>query len=197
MGKVCNINESKDFYAKSEVPPPPDKLFKRVKRIKNLADAQKLLTESIAYFQKGLITSTESKTIAYLVQNFIAVYKSNLEEVEIYNHISLYLEEYITSRDIDIDYFMKEVQDRLGTDEWNRIDRKYKNLFSKLKSEKLEVKKQLIDELNKKSSLQIKLNSEEDPEVVVRLLINEFNKLPEKNKLNLIEMINERMNENN
>ncbi|MBM3712027.1 MAG: hypothetical protein FJW56_01105 [Actinobacteria bacterium] len=59
--------------------PPMVRLVKRAKRVNILDDCMKLLSKSISLFQAGKLSAIDTKTICYLIQTFVGVFKSKME----------------------------------------------------------------------------------------------------------------------
>lgn len=168
-------------------------IIKRAKRLRNLTDAEKLISRITAEYIRGNITAEESRNLNQLIQGFVAVHKDALEEGKLFEYINLRFEllqwESIKSIDSLSKAFIEAFQ--IDPDKVNKIAKPYADRFKMEMEKRNEKAKEILQQINDETSFKIKLPKEDKPEELKKLILLALRKITEAVRYELIDEIKE------
>jgi hypothetical protein len=168
-------------------------IIKRAKRLKNLSDAEKLISRITSEYIKGTITAEESRNLNQLIQGFIAAHREAMEEKELFDYINLRFELFLWDalRSIDslTSAFIREF--KLDPAEIKKIAKSYTESFKIEQKKREEKAKEILQQINNETSYKVKLTKENKPEEVKKLIQLAIRKLNEADRYQLLDEIKE------
>jgi len=168
-------------------------IIKRAKRLRNLEDAEKLISRITAEYIRGNITAEESRNLNQLVQGFSGIHKDALEEEKLFEYIHLRFELLQWECIRSIDSLTKAFVEAFGIEpeKVEKIAKPYADRF-KLEMEKRNEKaKEILQQINDETSFKIKLAKEDKPEEIKKLILLALRKITEADRYQLIDEIKE------
>ncbi|MGA7720514.1 MAG: hypothetical protein WCA84_04980 [Ignavibacteriaceae bacterium] len=187
--KVLKLNPKQNKIKEDkDTPPARRRLLKRIKSVKDIDTALSLQRSVIGLYQRGEIDSNEAKSLSYLLQNFVSIYRIQFETSEIYDiiyyevnvkvrEVVKYFQEYITS-------ICEELQ--LSEEQEKKIEERYLGRQQKIIDDIKKLRSKIKEEINKNTSF--KLKSDDDSSKKVNLIMNEIaNKLNSQEKYQLYD----------
>lgn len=168
-------------------------IIKRAKRLRTLADAEKLISRITAEYIRGNITAEESRNLNQLIQGFVTVHKDALEEGKLFEYIHLRFELLQWESIKSIDSLTKAFVEAFGIEpeKVEKIAKPYADRF-KLEMEKRNEKaKEILQQISDETSFKIKLAKEDKPEEIKKLILLALRKITEADRYKLIDEIKE------
>lgn len=177
----------------SNFPKENTAIIKRAKRLRNLEDAEKLISRITSEYIKGGITAEESRNLNQLIQGFVTVHKDALEENKLFEYIHLRFELLQWESIKSIDSLTKAFVEAFGIEpeKVEKIAKPYADRF-KLEMEKRNEKaKEILQQISDETTFKIKLTKEDKPEELKKLILLALRKITEADRYQLIDEIKE------
>jgi hypothetical protein len=170
---VLKIVKKPKEDSKNSDTPPSRRLWGRVKNIKDIDSAIRLQKEILSKFQRGKLSANDGKTLTYFLQNFISLYRLQLEISEIYKIISYEVE--VKVREI-VRYFREYctcVIEELKPDEGQlkRIELRFEGREEKAEEDMIKLRNKIAKEIS--TSTTFNINPEDDSEKKINIILNE------------------------
>lgn len=188
-----NSQKSLKILQNSNFPKENTAIIKRAKRLRNLSDAEKLISRITSEYIKGNIKGEESRNLNQLIQGFVAVHKEALEEGKLFEYIHLRFELLQWESIKSIDSLTKAFVEAFGIEpeKVEKIAKPYADRF-KLEMEKRNEKaKEILQQISDETSFKIKLAKEDKPEEIKKLILLALRKITEADRYKLIDEIKE------
>ncbi len=188
-----NSQKSLKILQNSNFPKENTAIIKRAKRLRNLSDAEKLISRITAEYIRSNITAEESRNLNQLIQGFVAVHKDALEEGKLFEYIHLRFEllqwESIKSIDSLTNAFIEAFQ--IDPDKVNKIAKPYGEKFKIEMGKRNERANEILQQINDETTFKIKLTKENKPEELKKLILLALRKINEADRYKLIDEIKE------
>lgn len=156
--KVFKLNENAMNIHGENYTPPTRKLLGKIKAVKDIESALKLQKSIISAFQRGDIDSAESKSLSYLLQNFVSIYRLNLEMEKIYEVINF--EVSFRIRELELlykEYYRNIVVGlELTEEQIDKITAQYPSRISSIKDEIIALRKKVKKEITAQTTFTLK-----------------------------------------
>ncbi|KUG26710.1 hypothetical protein ASZ90_003451 [hydrocarbon metagenome] len=168
-------------------------IIKRAKRLRNISDAETLISRITSEYIKGNITAEESRNLNQLILGFVGVHKDALEEGKLFEYIHLRFEllqwESIKSIDSLTNAFIEAFQ--IDPDKVNKIAKPYSEKFKIEMGKRNERANEILQQINDETTFKIKLTKENKPEELKKLILLALRKITEADRYKLIDEIKE------
>jgi hypothetical protein len=162
----------------------------RVRRLKSIEDASKLVARITTELQKGSVSIERAKAIGFLAQVFISSVRQSAEE-KTFDEILKTKFMLIQKEAVRIlDRITKKIYEKTGLDEsaFGNILTEAKNSLQDEREWKKLVK-EVKDEISTQTNFKMKILSEENPEEIKKLIAFRLRQLPENDRMNFINEI--------
>lgn len=188
-----NSQKSLKILHNPNIPKGSQAIIRRAKRLKNISDAEKLISRITAEYIKGNITAEESRNLNQLIQGFISAHREAMEEKELFDYINLRFELFLWDalRSIDslTSAFIREFN--IDPAEIEKIAKSYTEKFKIEQIKRDEKAKEILQQIDDETSYKIKLSKENKPEEVKKLIQLAIRKLNEADRYQLLDEIKE------
>lgn len=167
----------------------PTPIFKRAKKVDTLADAEKLLSNTLSLFQKGKISAADAKNLSYLCQVFAQIRKQSLEEKKIFELIEFHTVSLISDARFLIDDLMEAMitEFALSPEKVEEVANFFIKSNTKLSTKFLDKRKAIIEQINKSTSFNANLFESSNYEDVKNVLFFKIRQLDEKSRYELLD----------
>ena len=173
--------------------PPPNSIYKRATKLKNLESAQNFISKIISSYQRGEIKATDAKTLSYLVQTFISVYKTNMEFKEIIDFVDYHILALVNQLAVELQTMRDEMSEQFGEDVSNKFwEYFHANIQPKVIIKKQEkIREEIFKKVKERTSFKIG-DYYGEPEKIVEAIKRSFWNLPMKHKEEVVTFIKNR-----
>jgi uncharacterized protein YaaW (UPF0174 family) len=163
----------------------------RVRRLKTIHDASKLIARTTAELQKGFLSVERAKAIGFLAQVFISSIRQSVEEKtfdEILKTKFMILQKEAVRL---FDLYIRKIQEKSGLAE-TELQKIATEFQGSLKMDPREWKKfvdEVKEEILTQTNFKMKILSEEKPEEIKKLIAFRLRQMPEDERVNFINEI--------
>lgn len=188
-----NSQKNLKILQNSNFPKGNTAIIKRAKRLRNLSDAEKLISRITAEYIRSNITAEESRNLNQLIQGFVAVHKDALEEGKLFEYVHLRFELLQWESIKSIDSLTKAFIDAFQIEpaKVDKIAKSYADKFKMEMEKRNERANEILQQINDETTFKIKLTKENKPEELKKLILLALRKITEADRYKLIDEIKE------
>lgn len=168
-------------------------IIRRAKRLRNLSDAEKLISRITSEYIKGNISAEESRNLNQLIQGFISARREAMEEKELFEYINLRFALLQWESVKSIDSLSKAIEKEfdIQPEQLNKISESYRQQFNLAMEKRKEEAEKIIESINTETNFKIKLTMKNNPEELKKLILFSLRKLNESDRYNLLDELKE------